>query len=67
MAVVKIIEMMGGSKKSFNEAILQVLKRAKKTIRHITGADVIGQKIVLKEGKIIEYRVHLKIAFVVED
>jgi len=42
------------------------LKRASKTIRHIRGIDVIGQKAVVKNGKIVEYRVILKLSFGVE-
>ncbi len=66
MSVIKVIELIGTSKKSFDEAIKEVLKRASKTLRNITGIDVVGQKLVVKNGKIIEYRVNLKIAFVVE-
>jgi flavin-binding protein dodecin len=64
--VVKVIEIIGTSKKSFDDALKSAIKRASKTLRNITGADILGQKVVLKNGKIVEYRVHLKIAFLVE-
>ena len=66
MSVIKVIELIGSSKKSFDDALKTAIKRAAKTLRNITGADVLGQKLVLKNGKIVEYRVHLKIALVVE-
>ncbi|MEM5872511.1 MAG: dodecin family protein [Candidatus Aenigmatarchaeota archaeon] len=64
--VAKIIEIVGSSKKSWDDAIQEALKRASKTIRNIRGIDVIGQKAVVDKGKIVEYRVVLKLAFGVE-
>ncbi|MCX7778878.1 MAG: dodecin family protein [Patescibacteria group bacterium] len=66
MAVVKIIELVSTSKKSFEDAIRRAVQRTTKTVRNVTGADVVRQKVVIKNGKIVEYRVNLKIAFVVE-
>jgi flavin-binding protein dodecin len=42
------------------------LKRASKTVRNIRGIDVVGQKAIVRNGKIVEYRVVLKLAFGVE-
>lgn len=58
--------MIGSSKKSWNDAIEEALKRASETVRNIRGIDVISQKAVVDNGKIIEYRVVLKLAFGVE-
>lgn len=58
--------MVGSSKKSWEDAIKEALKRASKTIRNIKGLDVVGQKAIIKNGKIIEYRVVLKLSFGVE-
>jgi len=66
MAVVKIIEVIGTSKQSFDQAIQEAITRTEKTIANITGVDVVGQKLVVAKGKIVEYRVNLKIAFLVE-
>lgn len=67
MTVVKIIEVMGISKKSFEDAIETAIKRANKTIKHVHGADILGYKVKTnEEGKIIEYRVDMKIAFELE-
>jgi hypothetical protein len=64
---IKVIELIGTSPKSFEDAINQAIKRASKTTRGITGVDVIGQTAVVENGKVTEFRVNMKIAFKVED
>lgn len=66
MAVIKVIELIGCSEKSFEDAVREALDRASKTIRNITGIDVISFKAEVSEGKIKEYRAVVKIAFKVE-
>jgi len=66
MAVVKIIEVVGTSIKSFDQATQEAITRTEKTIANVTGVDIVGQKLVVDKGKIMEYRVNLKIAFLVE-
>jgi len=58
--------LIGSSEKSWEDAINQTLKRASKTLRNIRGIDVISQKAIVKNNKIVEYRVVLKISFGVE-
>ncbi len=65
--VVKIIELIGVSPKSFEDAVSQAVIRASKTVKNISGVDVIGQSAKVKGGKVAEFRVNLKVAFVVED
>lgn len=65
--VVKIIEILGVSPKSFEDAISQGVSRASKTVKNITGVDVLAQTAEVKNGKITEFRVDMKLAFVVED
>ncbi len=65
--VVKIIELIGVSPKSFDDAVVQAVKRASKTVKHITGVDVLGQSAKVEGGKVAEFRTHLKIAFVVKE
>lgn len=64
---VKIIEIIGNSSKSFEDAIKDGITRTSKTVRGITGVDVIGQTAVVDNGKVTEFRVNMKIAFKVED
>jgi flavin-binding protein dodecin len=65
-AVVRIVEMVGVSDKSWSDAAQQVVSRASESLRHITGLDVLSSSAVVKGGKIVEYRVNVKVAFVVE-
>jgi flavin-binding protein dodecin len=65
-AVVRVIEMVGVSKKSWSDAAQQVVSRASETTRHITGLDVLHSSAVVRDGKIIEYHVNVKLAFIVE-
>lgn len=66
MAVARVTEIIAGSKKSFNDAIEQGVARAHKTLKNVTGAWVQDQKIVIEKGKIVEYRVAMKVTFVLE-
>lgn len=63
---VKVIEIIGISSKSFDDAINQALKKASKSLKGITGFEVIKHLASVKDGKIIRYKVNLKIAFPVE-
>jgi flavin-binding protein dodecin len=65
-AVVRVVEMVGVSAKSWSDAAQQVVSRASKSMRHITGVDVLHSSAVVRDGKIIEYHVNVKVAFVVE-
>ena len=64
MSVAKVVEITSSSKKSFDDAVAQGIARASDTIADIQGAWVQDQKVVVNKGKIIEYRVSLKITFV---
>lgn len=64
--VVKVIELIGVSKKSFDDAFQEGVKRATKTLRNVTGVDVVGQTATVEKGKVVEYKVNMKVAFVVE-
>jgi flavin-binding protein dodecin len=58
--------LVGSSEKSWEDAVNQTLKKASKTLRNIRGVDVISQKAIVKNNKIVEYRVVLKLSFGVE-
>lgn len=65
--VVKIIEVIGVSATSFEDAVNQGVARASKTVNNINGLDILGQTAEVKDGKITEYRVNMKLAFVVQE
>ena len=57
---------MGTSETSWQDAVDKALERANKTIRNIRGIDVTNWKAEVKDGKIVEYRAVMKVAFEVE-
>ena len=65
-AVVRVIELVGVSDKSWSDAAQQAVSRASETLRHITGLDVLKSSAVVRDGKIVEYHVNVKVAFVIE-
>lgn len=67
MSVVKIIELVGSSDKTWQDAVDNAVKRAAKTVRNIRGVDVLGWTGKVEGGKIVEYRANVKISFVVEE
>ena len=68
MSVAKVIEITSSSSKGFEDAIEQGLAKASKTIDGIKGAWVSEQKVrVGQDGKIEEYRVYMRLTFVLED
>ncbi len=67
MSVARVTEISSSSKKSFDDALKQGIARAVKTLKNVEGAWVQDQKVVLKNGKIAEYRVNMKVTFVLTD
>jgi flavin-binding protein dodecin len=67
MSVAKVTEIISSSSKSFDDAIENGIKRASKTLKGITGAWVSDQKVTVNDGKIDEYRVVLKVTFILAD
>ncbi|MGH9460960.1 MAG: dodecin family protein [Vicinamibacteria bacterium] len=66
MPVIKVIEVLGVSDKSWEDAAIQALKGATSTVRNITGIDIVSQTAKVKDGKISEYHATCKVAFRVE-
>lgn len=66
MSVAKIIEISSESPKSFEDAIVQGITRASKTLHGIKSAWVAEQHVVVEDGKVVLYRVGLKITFVMD-
>lgn len=67
MAVARVTEVTASSEVSFQDAVNQALDRASKTLRGITGLEVISQKAKIVDGKIAEYRATVKITFILEE
>lgn len=67
MSVARVTEITASSPKSFEEAIDEGIARASKTLDNITSAWIKEQKVQVKDGKVTEYRVTLKVTFVLKD
>ena len=67
MSIARVTEITASSTVSFDDAITQGIARADKTLRHVEGAWVQDQKVVDRDGKNAEYRVNMKISFVLAD
>jgi flavin-binding protein dodecin len=68
MSVARITELKSSSKKSFQDAIEAGVARASKTLKNVQGAWVKDMQVECgKGGKITEYRVNLKVTFVLTD
>jgi flavin-binding protein dodecin len=67
MSVAKVTEIQASSPKSFDDAVRAGITRAEKTLRGLTGAWVKSQKVKIDKGKITEYRVLLKVTFLLQD
>jgi len=63
MSVLKVIEIMSSSKKSWEDAAESGIAKASKTLKNVKSAWVQDQSVVVDKGKIKEFRVTLKISF----
>lgn len=67
MSVAKVTEITATSEKSFDDAVRLGIERAGKTLKNIASAWVKDQQVEVSGGKVTQYRVNLKITFVLED
>lgn len=66
MAVVKILNLLGSSTQSWDDAVNQAVVEASKTIDNITGVEVLNTTGMVKNGKIVEYKANVNVAFAVD-
>lgn len=67
MTVAKVTEITATSDKGFEDAMRRGIQRASKTLKNVTGAWVADQEVSIKDGKITNYRVRMRVTFVLED
>jgi hypothetical protein len=67
MAVARVTDIIGSSEKSWDDAVHNALDRANQTLRGLTGVEVTKMNAAIgDDGKISEYRAHLRITFILE-
>lgn len=67
MSVARVTEIIAASPKSFEDAVLVGVARANKTLQNVRSAWIEDQKVEIVDGKITEFRVALKVTFVLKD
>ena len=66
MSVAKVTEIIASSPKSFEDAVAKGIKRANKTLEDVRGAWIAEQQVKVEDGKIQEYRVTMRVTFVLK-
>ena len=66
MAIAKVVEVTSSSQKSFEDAIQTGITKVTETVKNVQGAWINEQKVIIQDNKITEYRVNLKISFLVD-
>jgi flavin-binding protein dodecin len=67
MSIAKVSEISSTSDKSFEDAVVQGLARANKTLRNVRSAWIKEQQVRVHEGAITEYQVNMMVTFVIDD
>ena len=65
--VAKVTEIIASSKKSFVDAVDRGIARASKTLKGVQGAWIENMKVVVSNGKVVEYRVNMRVTFILKD
>jgi flavin-binding protein dodecin len=66
VSVARVTEIIASSPDGFREAVEEGVRRAARTLRNITGLEVTGKRVKVERGHITEYRVDMKIIFLLE-
>lgn len=66
MSVLKVIEVMSNSDKSWEDATRKAVEKASKSVKHIRSVYVQEQSAIVKDGNVTEFRVNLKLTFEIE-
>ena len=67
MSVARVTEITASSKKSFEDAVRKGVKRAGKTLQNVKGAWIQEQSVIVNNDEVTEYRVNMKVTFVLKD
>ena len=67
MAVARVTEIVASSKKGWVDAAIEGFARAKKTLRNITGFEIIKQTAHVENDEIVEFRITMRVIFILEE
>jgi flavin-binding protein dodecin len=63
MSILKVLEILADSDKSWEDATKKAIKKASETVREIRSANVTNQSVVVKDAEVTSFRVNLKVTF----
>ena len=66
MAVLKVIEVLSNSEKSWEDATKKAVKQASKSVKNIRSVYVQDQSAIVNDGEVVEFRVNVKLTFEVK-
>ena len=66
MAVARVTQIIGASPHSWEDAVRNALERANRTLRGITGIEIVKENAAVEHGKIAEFRATVNVTFVLE-
>jgi flavin-binding protein dodecin len=67
MAVARVTQVIGASPHSWEDAVRNALERANRTLRNITGIEVLKENAAIEDGRIAEFRAMVQVTFLLED
>jgi len=67
MAVARVTQVIGASPHSWEDAVRNALERANRTLRNITGIEVLKENAAIENGRIAEFRAMVQVTFLLED
>jgi flavin-binding protein dodecin len=67
MAVARVTQVIGASPHSWEDAVRNALERANRTLRNITGIEVLKENAAIENGAIAEFRAMVQVTFILED
>ena len=67
MSVAKVTEITSSSTKGFDDAVTEGVARADKTLKNVKSAWIENQEVLINDGKVKEYRVQMKVTFVLDE
>ena len=67
MSVARVSEIIAMSKKGFDDALAQGIDRAQKTLKNVKSVWIKDQSVEIEKGKIVGYKVSLKVTFVLNE
>ena len=67
MAVARVTQVIGASPHSWEDAVRNALERANRTLRNITGIEVLKENAAIEEGRIAEFRAMVQVTFLLDD